>query len=305
VTRGRSASLEAPGKVNLVLRVLGRRSDGYHEIATLFQAIDLCDNVRVSVDPDASGVDLALEGPDLGPLEENLAYRAAERFCDRYGVEAGVRIELLKRIPAGGGLGGGSSDAAAVLRLLSALTGHGEGLQALAADLGSDVPFFVAGSATSLGAGRGELLTALPALPEKDVVLALPPVHVSTAWAYGRLAEVRAAVGSRDRDPGGDEALPAGAAAMFADWDGVLREAVNDFQPLVSEAFPEVARSLEGLRESGAALAMLSGSGGACFGLFDEAARAEAIAAELTGELGWPFLATRTLRAPPEPRSTD
>jgi 4-diphosphocytidyl-2-C-methyl-D-erythritol kinase len=148
VTRGRSASLEAPGKVNLVLRVLGRRSDGYHEIATLFQAIDLCDNVRVSVDPDASGVDLALEGPDLGPLEENLAYRAAERFCDRYGVEAGVRIELLKRIPAGGGLGGGSSDAAAVLRLLSALTGHGEGLQALAADLGSDVPFFVAGSAT-------------------------------------------------------------------------------------------------------------------------------------------------------------
>lgn len=290
-----SLRVAAPAKVNLSLRVLGRREDGFHEIRTLFQALDLGDELRVS--RGGRGVSLEVRGPDLGPTEKNLAYRAAELFLEAFGETQGVHIELTKWIPAGAGMGGGSSDAAAVLRALSWLSPFppppGE-LMRLGAKLGSDVPFFLGASPLAQGTGRGEILTPYRALPAADVVLALPGVHMSTPEAYealGRGAWVPA-----------DHAVPVGREGAPSDWEGVLAGLVNDFQPVVMEAHPEVERSLRALAEAGASGALLSGSGAASFGFFPDRATTERVADELTLELGWPFVAARTLKQWPGPK---
>ena len=150
--------LEAPAKVNLLLRVLGLRADGFHDLDTLFQAVGLCDEVVVALS--GGGIELAVEGPDVGPVEENLAYRAAKAFLDAEGAAARVGVDILlrKRIPAGAGLGGGSSDAAAVLRCLDALRARPfprSKLVRIGAALGSDVPFFLGDGALARGRGRG------------------------------------------------------------------------------------------------------------------------------------------------------
>lgn len=298
----RALEVEAPAKVNLFLRVLHRRPDGFHELETLFQAISLADRVVVSIEAsDGEGpVSLTVTGAELGPVEENLAYRAAERFLDTTGVELRVRVELNKRIPAGAGLGGGSSDAAAVLRCLAALTDFGDGraLRELAAELGSDVPFFLAGSPLALGEGRGEVLTELPALPEASLVLALPDVHVATGEAYAELASRRAAGLSPPSSRVGVEAK----RGWLGSWDEVVDLAVNDFEPVVVPAHEEVRRSLEGLEERGARMPLLSGSGAACFGLFPDHETARAAAAWLEGRHPWRFVAAETRTDVPVPR---
>lgn len=290
-----SLRVVAPAKVNLSLRVLGKRADGFHEIRTLFQALDLGDELRVS--RGARGVSLDVRGPDLGPTEQNLAYRAAELFLEAFGETQGVHIELTKWIPAGAGMGGGSSDAAAVLKALSWLSPFppppGE-LMRLGARLGSDVPFFLGASPLARGSGRGEMLTPYRALPAADVVLALPGVHMSTAEAYR-------ALGRGAWEPASDEE-PSGREGAPSDWDPVLAGLVNDFQPVVAEVHPEVARSLSALDEAGASGALLSGSGAASFGFFPDRKTAERVADELTLELGWPFVAARTLTQWPGPK---
>jgi 4-diphosphocytidyl-2-C-methyl-D-erythritol kinase len=297
----RRAVVEAPAKINLRLRALGRRPDGYHDIDTLFQAIALHDTVTVSLEGDAIALDV--DGPDLGPPWENLAVRAALAYRDAADGPAGVRITLTKRIPAGAGLGGGSSDAAAVLAALAALSGDAdqERLSGIGATLGSDVPFFLCGSATARGRGRGDVLEELVPLPIADLVVVTPPVHVSTAEAY---AALRAALVATDEaGEGGD---PAGGAVRTtgwaADWGAVIEGAGNDFEPVVAERHPEVRRSLEALRDEGARLAMLSGSGGASFGVFADAETARAVAAAIARRLGWPALATRSRAALPTPK---
>jgi 4-diphosphocytidyl-2-C-methyl-D-erythritol kinase len=286
----------APAKINLSLHVLGRRDDGFHEIRTVFQAVDLGDEVCVTRAGD--GIELDVRGPDLWPVEKNLAYRAAELFREASGEAQGVHIRLTKKVPAGAGLGGGSSDAAAVLR---AMAGRSLGptrrtLMSLGARLGSDVPFFLGESPLARGLGRGEILEPLPPLPPADLVLALPSVHVSTAGAYASL--------SRPALPAG-AAVPlrhdASAGAGAGSWTEVLGALHNDFQPVVSERHAEVRRSLDALREAGALAASLSGSGGACFGFFADRAAAVAAADALTLEVGWRFVAVRTLTRWPEP----
>lgn len=295
--RPRAVALAAPAKVNLFLKVLHRRGDGFHELETLFQAVELCD--RVTVAREGTGVALAVDGPDLGPLEENLAHRAARAFLRRVGAGRGegVRIRLEKRIPAGAGLGGGSSDAAAVLRCMNALWSAGEpgggaipgqSLADLGAELGSDVPFFLGGSALALGTGRGEILRPLHPLPSAHLVLVLPPAHVATGSAYGALAH-----GRELHPPPPREAWD--PAALARGWDGLARAAVNDFETVVPHAHPQVAASLQALREAGGAPVLLSGSGGACFGHFADGTRAAAAAERVAGSLGWPALAVRTL----------
>lgn len=288
-----SAFVAAPAKVNLYLRVLGRRPDGFHEIDTIFQAVDLEDEVRVTMGGD--DVVLVTEGAELGPTEENLAYRAALRFSERVRHVRGITIEVKKRIPVGAGLGGGSSDAAAVLKCLTALTQlHAEDSRVLktAAELGSDVPFFLQTGALAVGRGRGELLDPCPPLPEAHLVLVSPPVHVATAWAYRTLSNTS---GGRAGGVVGDRVPPPGS------WRDVVRAAQNDFQDLVAGAHPEVARSLAALRHAGAELSLMSGSGSSCFGLFRDHAAAESVAARLQDELGWPCRCLRTLRALPSP----
>jgi 4-diphosphocytidyl-2-C-methyl-D-erythritol kinase len=283
------AKVLAPAKVNLALRVLRKRPDGYHDIDTLFQAIDLSDEVEVELVD--RGVSLEVAGrSDLGPEEQNLAWRAAAAFLDAAGSPAGVRVRLTKRIPVGAGLGGGSSDGAAVLRCLAALLGGvgADKVREIGAALGSDVPFFLGVSPMARGRGRGELLQALEPLPAADLVIVSPPVHVSTAHAYRALA--------RRVDVNG---VPAKHELVMPVWTDAPEVAVNDFQPVVAAAHPEVAQALGALRGAGARLAIMSGSGSSCFGLFDDRADAEAAAARLSEETGWPCVAARTLEALP------
>lgn len=263
--------VRAPAKVNLTLRVLGRRPSGYHDIETLFQAVDLCDELVVAK-ATQPGVEVVVHGADVGPLADNLVTRAARAVLAAGGLSEGVAIALEKRIPAGAGLGGGSSDAGATLRALNELfpgVVSPAGLLAIAGSLGSDVPFFVGTEGLARGQGRGEVLTPLPALPPAYVVLGLPPVQVATAAAYGALARAREAKGaSVDAAP-----RPSGGAGS---WPDIARSATNDFEPVIAAAHPPVARALSALRATHPLFALLSGSGAAVFGVYVDAREADA-----------------------------
>lgn len=293
---GSVVEIDAPAKVNLVLRVLRRDpATGYHDLETVFQAVDLSDRLRIEVAP---GDDLVLEveGAEVGPAGDNLVTRAARMFLAEAGLPVGLRIRLAKHIPPGTGLGGGSSDAAATLRGLGALLGEPlsmDVLRRLAGDLGSDVPFFLGGSPTALAWGRGERLRPLPPLPVAPVVLVLPDVHVATGEAYERLARHRARTGASRRQPRlmRLEAL---------DWDRVVGEAVNDFEEVVPEAWPRVGDALAALDRTDPEIALLSGSGSAVFGVFADAGKGAAARGALA-DRGWTALLVRTLDALPVP----
>jgi 4-diphosphocytidyl-2-C-methyl-D-erythritol kinase len=298
----RAVSTEAPAKVNLFLRLLDLRPDGYRELETVFQTVSLSDAVRVELDQtpgEEAGEDaisLRVNGPDLGPVADNLAWRAAEGFRTEVGLPGRIRIDLDKAIPAGAGLGGGSSDAAAVLRCLAALTDLADArtLHALATDLGSDVPFFLRGP-VAMGRGRGEVLTPMPPLPERALVLALPPVHVATGAAYDALSEWRSPPSPPSRSSSSSlRSSPGALVSSHFDWPTADLLSENDFEPVVTEMHEEVRVSLEALRNAGALVALLSGSGGASFGFFTSSAEAEAVAASLSRELGWRFVAAVT-----------
>jgi len=299
VTPGDAASLRAPAKVNLSLRVLGERSDGFHEIETIFQAVGLHDRLRVEL-TETGRVEIEVTGVDVGPPTENLAYRAASAVVEAAGLRLGVHVHLDKRIPAGAGLGGGSSDAAAVLRCLNGLLDtplSRADLELIGVSLGSDVPFFLGESTLAQGRGRGERIEALPPLPEAHVALVLPPVHVATAWAYRALDAWRA---------GGGEAPCFGSAGdVPADWAEVAALATNDFEEVVAGAHSEVAESLKALRGAEARPALLSGSGAACFGVFREADAAGDAVHRMSQRLAWPVVGARTLGAWPEPAGVD
>jgi 4-diphosphocytidyl-2-C-methyl-D-erythritol kinase len=177
------------------------------------------------------------------------------------------------------------------LKCLASLAGveDHEALHDIACELGSDVPFFLGDSPLALGRGRGELLTPIPALPEAHFVLALPPVHVSTAEAYAEL-------------PAAMSATPRSFDSISAQqWDGMVSLAENDFEDVVCKRHEEVRASLAALRATGALMAQLSGSGAASFGLFPDRSRAERAATHLTERFGWPFVTTWTRRHLPRP----
>ena len=260
----RAARVQAQAKVNLVLRILAREATGYHQLETLFARIDLADTVEVAVDTAAREV--TCRGADVGPMERNLAFRAAEAFLAQTGWRTGFAIAIDKRIPMGGGLGGGSADAGAVLRALNALAPaplDAAALATLALRLGADVPFLTGEAPLALAWGRGERLLALPALPARPVLLCLPPFGVETAAAFGWVAAAR---------EGRPLAAPAPLAlADLTTWAGVEALAANDFEPEVFLRHPALARCLEALAGAGATLARMSGSGSTVFGVFADA----------------------------------
>lgn len=282
--------LWAPAKVNLFLRVLAREEGGYHQVETLFQQVELSDRLQVER-TDGAGVDLVVEGAELGPARENLAWRAAVLALEAAGARGGVRIRLEKQIPPGAGLGGGSSDGAAVLTGVNRLLGgplSPARLLELASALGSDVPAFLSPSPTTLAWGRGGRLLPLHPLPPRPVLLALPPFPVSTPEAYRRLAADRAG------------APPCGASLLdlveLSSWDGVERLAVNDFEAPVFAWHPLLGKLREGLARAGAAPALLSGSGSTVFGVFEDPERASDAAVELAAsfpEVRWLLSRTR------------
>lgn len=258
--------LACPAKVNLSLRVHGPRPDGFHEVSTVLQTIDLCDRLTICpVDPETP---LRIDVPGGGaPADDsNLVLQAARAFFAALGEPArGVRFVLEKRIPAGSGLGGGSSDAAAALaglqRLRSAPLDAGR-LQAVAAAVGSDVPFFLVGG-TALATGRGERVEALDDLPATAVLVAAPTVEVSTAEVYRGWRRLAAAEDGAEETERG-LLPPAAGRGDAAAW---MRG--NDLEPVVREQHPAVDRLLLALRRAwgtrGAGGPQVSGSGGAVF----------------------------------------
>jgi 4-diphosphocytidyl-2-C-methyl-D-erythritol kinase len=280
----RSWSGPAPAKVNLFLRVLAREESGYHQVETLFQALELSDQVTLELLEGAGRIQLEVEGVPadaLGPPEENLAVRAARLLLDAVGGDPpGLRIRLLKRIPHGAGLGGGSSDAATVLRGLNELLGwplDASRLVGLGGTLGADVAFFLCGSPLALAWGRGDRLLPLPPLPAVDVVVALPEARIATPDAYARLAAWRAS--------GGAGAAPARSlrGTPWSSWEGVAAEAENDFAAALHAAYPDLAAIREALEGAGARPALLSGSGSAVFGVFPDGAGGSTAGLEMEG----------------------
>ena len=267
-------TLPSFAKINLSLRVLGRRADGYHEIRTVFQTITLQD--RLTFRPlDTDRLELSCDAPDIPADETNLVHRAAVALRDHFKVRRGARVQVEKRIPAGGGLGGGSSNAAVTLVALSRLWGIGadaEELAAVAAGLGSDVPFFLTGG-TALGTGRGERVRPLADAPHAHLLVVSPPVKVSTAEAYKSL---NAPALTKN-----EAAVNFYVSRAGEEFRGSLRESLaNDFEPAVFRRFPEIERARDALLRAGAQGALLSGSGSSVFGIFDSrerAARAEGI----------------------------
>lgn len=290
-----SVRLEAPAKVNLRLRVLARESSGYHSLESLFCALSLTDSLEVER-TGRSGVELEVEGGiETGPPEENLVVRAARRFFAGLGEEPALRIRLAKRVPSAAGLGGGSSDAAAALRALSALFEEpfpNATLLQWAIELGSDVPFFLCGSPYALGWSRGERLLSLPPLPSRPVLVAHPGEPMPTGGAFARIAEHR-----------GGEFRPEAFACdleSVCSWEGVARLAENDFGAVAEERLPRLRAAREALVGAGATIALLAGSGASLFGVFEtEAARdAAGAAVEALGFRIWP---ARTLERMPVP----
>ena len=240
----------APAKLNLFLHVTGRRADGYHNLQTTFRLIDLADTLRFTARDDAK---VTLRRPLAGvPPEQDLCARAAALLKHATGHQGGVEIELDKRIPMGGGLGGGSSDAATTLIVLNHLWRLGlkrAQLQQLALKLGADVPVFVFGE-NAFAEGVGEQLTPL-ALPAAWYLVLVPPVEVPTAAAFAAPELTR-------------EAKPIRITAFF---DGLkLRTLRNDLEPVVSKRYPEVARHLAWLEQHGEA--RMSGSGACVYAEF-------------------------------------
>jgi 4-diphosphocytidyl-2-C-methyl-D-erythritol kinase len=294
--RGASEIVLAHAKLNLSLVVLAREEAGFHQIETLFCALELADEIEVSATgrrihlqlmapPEAPG-----STPDLGSPQQNLAHRAAALFYSAADLEPGVELRLTKRIPAGGGLGGGSSDAAAVLNTLNRIHAQPLSRQRLleiAARLGSDVPFFLAGSALALGWGRGTRLLPLPPLPSAPVLLAVPRERVATADAYADLA-VR-----RGRSTA---AAPAIIHPAIRRWEDAAAVARNDFEDVIFPRIPLLARLREALIEEGALMARMTGSGSTIFGIFDDAAIAADARSTLAGRFSdTEFRLTRTL----------
>jgi 4-diphosphocytidyl-2-C-methyl-D-erythritol kinase len=286
----RAVRLRSFAKVNLGLEVLGLRDDGYHELRTLFQTIDLHDDIVLR--PRSRGVVVRCDHPLVPTDGANLAARAAEALRAHGRVTSGVEIEIRKRIPVGGGLGGGSSNAAAVLLGLDRLWKLGlgpDGLHRLARRLGADVPYFLLGG-TALGVSRGDEVYPLRRQVRAHAVVVNPGVHVSTARVFAR---VDARLTPR---------LNSNSIFYFVSRElegaGAFRLLVNDLEEAALEEAPSLREQARRIRavllEEGACLAALSGSGASYFGLFEGARPAERARASLAAR-GFQALAARTL----------
>ncbi|MCZ6782640.1 MAG: 4-(cytidine 5'-diphospho)-2-C-methyl-D-erythritol kinase [Proteobacteria bacterium] len=286
--------LSAPAKLNLGLRLLGRRPDGVHLLESLFVPLDLADRVELHVEVAAGGsggpvVELELEGRapsrDVPTDETNLAAAAARAFLDAAGLAGRVRIRLRKEVPVAAGLGGGSSDAGAVLRGLAELfpdaLPSGE-IARLAAGLGADVPFFL-DPRPALVTGIGEQVEPVDGVPELDLVLANPGISLATAEVYAAAdalgpALTPARAGSTLRSLSElQTAGKVGGSVGGGGWqvDGLAKLLVNDLEPAALRLCPSVGRLRDSLRAAGAAAVGMSGSGATVYGIFRSRAEAE------------------------------
>ncbi len=272
----------APAKVNLFLRIIGQRPDGYHLLDSLMAPVSLYDEIEMTAERTVGTephIRVRCNDPIIPTDQSNLAYRAAALLCQEAGIGAHITMTLHKNIPAGAGLGGGSSDAAAVLKALNRAFSLGlntDHLCRLAAQLGADIPFFVPCQMARVG-GIGEVLTPLPPLPHRWLVVVVPGFPVSTPWAYQRFDALQPDLPEPkphaiDWTPPLDtQQWP--SAALF----------VNDLEQAVLPEYPLIADRKKQLSALGAEVALMSGSGSAVFGIFKTQEAATHAAAALAG----------------------
>jgi len=269
-------TVAAPAKVNFILDVLGRRPNGYHDVAMLMVRLSLHDRVTVTLNG-GNRIAAICPGLELAVGEENIAARAARLFVEHTGIETGIDIRIDKHIPAAAGMGGGSSNAAAVLLALNDLLGTDlprSELQSLGVRLGADVPFFLCGEMAAWATGIGERLEPWRGLPPCCLVLVNPRFAVSTAWVYQNLG----LTGHRSATK-----IPRFPERM-ADLAGLLR---NDLEVVTSSRHPEITTIKSRLLASGALAALMSGSGPTVFGLYADEVAAERAAEQLAEGTGW------------------
>lgn len=261
-------SLKAPAKINIGLKILDRKDDGYHGIETTFATINLADLLTMEV----SGSDIVLEAntPDIR-AEDNLCFRAASLFRQRYGIADGVKIRLVKNVPIGAGLGGGSSDAAATLKGMARLFEMNieeRELMELAAELGADVPFFIRGGA-AYARGRGDQLSFFK-LPRMELVLYYPGYPISTKWAYEEYDRDRTVL----TPDAGVDSIVANKQKKKSRQGFALE---NDFEKIVFKHHPDLLDVKMNLLSTGVFFVSLSGSGSCLFAVVDESTRQKVI----------------------------
>jgi 4-diphosphocytidyl-2-C-methyl-D-erythritol kinase len=284
----------SPAKVNFGLRILGKRPDGYHAIQTIFQMLDLCDWLTFRPN-DEGTISLTCNTPALPADDRNLAVRAAKLLQRGLHVRRGVEITLDKHIPIAAGLGGGSSNAGLVLRVLNRLWKVDRpmmGLHHLAGQLGSDVPFFLNGP-LAVAEGRGEVLTSTSPAPLLTGILMNPGFGVPAAWAYDQFSRQSSAT---------DLTIPTVLRALMQQDLGLLAEVmVNDLEPGVATVYPVIRRMQDTLRSAGARATFMSGSGPTVGGLFASPAIRDEAMASLSRQSAWTVLPFSTLTESPHP----
>jgi len=279
-----SLELPSPCKVNLLLNILGKRADGFHELETVMHPVGIFD--RLSFERGGSGLRLTCSEPSLPTDSRNLVHRAAEQFISIAGIREGVSIHLEKKIPMAAGLGGGSGNAATALLGLQQVYGNPlspRQVEALAASLGSDVPFFLQHQ-PAIGTGRGESIRPLgkfQAMNGASFLLVHPGFGISTPWAYQNLARFPEALNGR---PG--RALQLIELLCGTDLSRAAKEFYNSLEAPAFEKYPLLALFCEFFLETGAAGALMSGSGSTTFAVVENRAKAEALAEKFRGKFG-------------------
>jgi 4-diphosphocytidyl-2-C-methyl-D-erythritol kinase len=278
----------APAKINLGLSVLGKRDDGYHEIRTLFQAVSLYDELELR--PAPSGIELVCEGENVPPDQENIVWKAARLFLSLLDSAQGVHILLRKNIPVAAGLGGGSSDAAAVLKGLSRLFSislPNQELLEMGKQLGADVPFFLFGN-SALGEGIGANLTSTPPLPNSWIVIINPGFPVSTKWVFTHASLLLTKKSDHIN-----------MVKLFLVENDLLRIGYylhNDLEAVVVKKYPIINELKNRLLSAGAVGAVMSGSGASVFGIFADRPLADQALNVIKREVnGWRLFLTEPL----------
>ncbi len=275
---------KSPGKVNLLLNVLGRRADGFHELETVMQPVNVCD--RLTFERNGAAIRLSCSHPELPVDSKNLVHRAAEKFMEAANISGGVKIHLEKNIPLAAGLGGGSGNAATTLIALNELFNQplsGAKLRELAESLGSDIPFFLQDK-PAFATGRGENILPLepfPALRGKAILLIHPGFGISTPWAYQNLARFPGALnGQRGR------AQKLVSLLKTGDLRAAAGKFYNSLEAPALNKFPVLALYQEFLRENGALAALMSGSGSTTFAIVENVSASESLAEKFKSKFG-------------------
>jgi len=279
---------KSPCKVNLILNILGKRADGFHELETVMQPVNLFDDI--SLERGGDGIQMTCSHPELPTDSKNLVYRAADEFLKLHNLSAGVRIHLKKNIPLAAGLGGGSGNAATTLLGMNELFGSPLPLSALATiagKLGSDVPFFLYDE-PALATGRGEkvqLLETFPALRGKAFFLVHPGFGISTPWSYQNLARFPEALNGK-----AGRAQKLVSLLQAGDLTAASAEIYNSLEAPAFDKFPVLQLYQEFLREQGALVSLMSGSGSTTFAIAENLLAAENLAEAFKsrfGDNGW------------------